>query len=359
MSHYYTVVIIFSIFIMAILVMLAIHNDLLEAKQKKKLFIIAALVSISAASEWLGVWMNGMPLWTRPLHIAVKVIELSSAPLISFLCADFLKRIRHRKLVGGFLIFHTVLEILSGIFGFIFYVDRNNVYHHSSFYWIYIVSYLLGVGIFIWVVLRLSERYHGVSRVVFLSLPVFLLSGVVIQYINNNIRIDWLCISISILLLYVSYSELIQQYDALTNLFNRRCFESKLAQIHTSAIILFFDIDEFKIINDTYGHATGDFYLAAIGETLQKVYAKRGRCYRIGGDEFCVILPADKACENPPTLWEPVEQILNEQRKTDKLVPSVSIGYAFFDPVYNRISDAIHSADMMMYEQKKLRKNEP
>ena len=50
------------------------------------------------------------------------------------------------------------------------------------------------------------------------------------------------------------------------------------------------DANDFKLINDTYGHQCGDWALAKISEAILNVYSKVGFCYRIGGDEFCVIL---------------------------------------------------------------------
>ena len=51
-----------------------------------------------------------------------------------------------------------------------------------------------------------------------------------------------------------------------------------------------FDVDNFKQINDHYGHVQGDVCLAEIAECIKKVYANDGYCYRTGGDEFCVLL---------------------------------------------------------------------
>ena len=51
-----------------------------------------------------------------------------------------------------------------------------------------------------------------------------------------------------------------------------------------------FDVDDFKQINDRYGHIQGDLCLAGIAECIKKSYANFGYCYRIGGDEFCVLL---------------------------------------------------------------------
>lgn len=79
-------------------------------------------------------------------------------------------------------------------------------------------------------------------------------------------------------MVYILYSELTQKIDTLTRLLNRRSYESRLASLRGHAVIYYFDVDEFKSVNDTFGHGVGDAVLAEVGY-----------CYRIGGDEFCVI----------------------------------------------------------------------
>jgi diguanylate cyclase (GGDEF)-like protein len=84
--------------------------------------------------------------------------------------------------------------------------------------------------------------------------------------------------------------------DALTGLSNRRALNSDLARVddHVGpdqpAIVAVFDLDGFKHYNDTFGHHAGDALLARLGVKLRESVAGRGRAYRMGGDEFCVVV---------------------------------------------------------------------
>lgn len=99
-------------------------------------------------------------------------------------------------------------------------------------------------------------------------------------------------------MVYILYSELTQKIDTLTHLLNRRSYESRLASLRGHAVIYYFDVDEFKSVNDTFGHGVGDAVLAEVGSTIYAVFSKVGYCYRIGGDEFCVIAQiSDTAAE--------------------------------------------------------------
>lgn len=86
--------------------------------------------------------------------------------------------------------------------------------------------------------------------------------------------------------------------DELTGVFNRRGIlgmlereTSRMSRLGTELGILLVDVDDFKQINDTYGHSTGDEVLRAIGGVLKQVIRRSDAAGRIGGDEFLVVLP--------------------------------------------------------------------
>lgn len=86
--------------------------------------------------------------------------------------------------------------------------------------------------------------------------------------------------------------------DGLTGLQNRRAFDEALAEMHArmrrtqeAGAVLFVDVDHFKRINDTYGHAAGDDVLRAIARLVTSSLRPSDGIYRIGGEEFCVLLP--------------------------------------------------------------------
>lgn len=90
--------------------------------------------------------------------------------------------------------------------------------------------------------------------------------------------------------------ERLSLYDELTGLPNRRAFEKQLSNIEKEAdvlkdaVLIMLDLNGLKIINDQYGHNAGDDLLIAAARVLEETYGKEGACYRIGGDEFGVIL---------------------------------------------------------------------
>src|SRR5439155_16231553 len=86
------------------------------------------------------------------------------------------------------------------------------------------------------------------------------------------------------------------QTDSLTGLGNRRKLladlraELKLASVESPRVLVIFDLDGFKLYNDTYGHPAGDALLMRLGANLGRAIHGYGNAYRLGGDEFCVLV---------------------------------------------------------------------
>lgn len=217
------------------------------------------------------------------------------------------------------------------------------------------LAYASGVLLFIGQLLSESSHHYGLYRALVIILPVFFFCGLFLQY-GAGVRIMWACSAVDVLMVYILYSELTQKIDTLTHLLNRRSYESRLASLRGHAVIYYFDVDEFKSVNDTFGHGVGDAVLAEVGSTIYDVFSKVGYCYRIGGDEFCVIAQiSDTAAEK--YLSEFLRKLTARRVKNEHL-PHVSVGYACFNPVLGSVEDAIKRADRMMYHYKRKRKSE-
>lgn len=353
MLRYYTAIIFLSIFAM-IVIQLGINESHTLTESRKKLFhkLFNAII-IAAFCEWLGNNLQGMGETARIFHIAAKAVEFSVAPSIGFFIAWIIEK-RNQKIIYAYLLIQAVMEWSSGIFGFIYSVDENSNYMHGEFYWIYTVSYIISIIYCIYTVLTNVKKYQYNGVINFFCMVTFMITGIVVQSYDSSLRVDYVVLGIASIMLYVFTLEMINQTDELTELINRRGFENYSAHLEEKCIILFFDVDGFKKINDNYGHAFGDKVLHTLGKMVKKYYAKYGKCFRYGGDEFCVILT-----EQLDTVGQINQSFMNEvkeRRKNDKVLPSVSIGYSYYDPKNQSIQDAIAEADQMMYERKRRRK---
>ena len=327
-------------------------NALLSRSQKRCFYGLYLLVIVASIAEWAGVFLQNCSLNTRILHIIIKTFELGITPYIGVYAMVLLSERDKAKILLYPLGVHLLLEILSAFFGFIFYVDASNVYHHGSFYFIYMATY--GISIFFCVISVLKNikryRYNGGFFMIFMA--IFLIVGVGVSVIFSSIKVSWLVLDIVGIMIYIFYSDMVTQVDALTGILNRRAYESYIARIQKRVIFIEFDVDRFKSINDTYGHDVGDRCLKAVSQTLQETFSYIGLCFRTGGDEFIVALESYKGSLD--TITSEFVGLLEEKRAKDPVIPRVSMGFGIYNPGKNSIFDAIKEADEMMYSFKEM-----
>ena len=330
----------------------------IRAKRFFRLSILVIIIAIIA--EILSIYFESGPAFYRVPNIIVNMIGFSVSPLIPLLTGCALS---NRQKKGDFLFWipaavNFVVSLLSSKFPIIFSVNLENVYSRGNFFWIYVVAY--GAGMVYLFLETLSEtiRYQNKNRSVLFILFLFLFFGTSVQVAAPQLRISWLCISFATGLYYTYYCELYHQIDALTELLNRHAYESYIRKINSAkdVAILFFDIDNFKSINDEYGHPFGDYCLVAVSKQIKDTFSKIGLCFRIGGDEFCVISRNTDQLVIQHFYQAFLDKVVSI-RKVETRLPLVSIGYAFYDREKGTIDEAISEADGKMYCFKQNRKN--
>jgi diguanylate cyclase (GGDEF)-like protein len=138
--------------------------------------------------------------------------------------------------------------------------------------------------------------------------------------------------------------------DALTGLRNRRALiadlDALLADGTSRVALTLFDLDGFKPYNDTFGHPAGDALLARLADRLKAAVGEAGCAYRMGGDEFCVIVPADG---HEGTVAR-ASAALSEGGDTFQI--GCSLGTAVLPEEAQTVAAALHLADVRMYERK-------
>jgi len=164
----------------------------------------------------------------------------------------------------------------------------------------------------------------------------------------------------------ISYLEELATSDELTNVLNRRGFEAELKRILARArrtaehgALVYIDLDEFKPVNDTYGHAAGDEVLRKVAHTLLEQTRDMDVVGRLGGDEFAVILVnADR--DNALNRAETLNKSLNEASITWE-GQILAIQASFGLQTYQSDDDAhdlLRSADAAMYKIKQIKEAE-
>ncbi len=153
--------------------------------------------------------------------------------------------------------------------------------------------------------------------------------------------------------------------DFLTGLLNRMCCERDLARIIDEAkkrgetgALMYLDLDDFKHVNDGLGHQYGDVLLKSIASAMSSVRGIEENCYRMGGDEFVIIVP--------PRSFKFLDEIVDNMKaifakpwflKDADYYCTMSMGVVTFPDEGENVDDLIKKADIAMYEAKKTGKN--
>lgn len=162
--------------------------------------------------------------------------------------------------------------------------------------------------------------------------------------------------AIFLLFLFTAMRE--SRIDGLTGIHNRRAFNqhvNRLRKIHAAYGIIMIDIDDFKRVNDTYGHPTGDIVLQKLAQILNSVQTKELKCYRYGGEEF-VLVSLNTDMQTMVAVAERVRKEMAAQTWEFDRTVTISLGVAV---ERGDIADSsvVDAADQNLYYSKNHGKN--
>ena len=257
----------------------------------------------------------------------------------------------------------------------VYYIDSQNYYRRGP---LFAIPQILGLVELALIVMLIIENRKNLSRPLFVtSLSFFVLPIVttIVQILHYGLALQAIAITISIQFTFVvdtiemnkkirSQDDAYQkasyeaQHDGLTDLWSksagREQIENYFAHMQEGdqAVLIFVDIDDFKQINDTCGHLTGDHALIETARRLGSMLNEGDIAGRIGGDEFAVIM-VDVNQELSYTISEKIT-VINKQLycPTDGLpAVSLSVGVAFTDRA-NPSESIFKDADKALYRVK-------
>jgi diguanylate cyclase (GGDEF)-like protein/PAS domain S-box-containing protein len=154
--------------------------------------------------------------------------------------------------------------------------------------------------------------------------------------------------------------------DALTGLFNRRKLQEELTRLlaiaerhHTRGALIFFDLDEFKYVNDTFGHRAGDTMLIRIAGEVGSLVRRNETLSRLGGDEFALLMP-DVTAQEAEALAERIVRAVSQipfRFEGQNFRLTTSLGIALYPEHAVNTEELIAHADAAMYQAKESGKN--
>ena len=260
-------------------------------------------------------------------------------------------------------VFFLIINLTKKI---LFTISIDNLYSPSKYLYLY---NLINVVYVLIIITNLISYYfyNKNSKNEIKSLILFTLLPVVsagIQNYNYGIILGQVGFTLSELLIYFNNQKKEANYDELTGVYNRRAFNkwaNKIFYSNKSMFLMLMDADDFKIINDKYGHLEGDKALIQIANILNRAINNNHKNYslaRYGGDEFVIV----GNIRNKDEVAQLINQIEEEEKKYNKETNNkynikISIGYALQNDNHTSVEDLIKEADALMYAEKRKRKN--
>lgn len=150
--------------------------------------------------------------------------------------------------------------------------------------------------------------------------------------------------------------------DALTGIYNRRGFDEQVEQYmrqnpQKHCVVAMLDIDDFKLVNDVYGHAAGDGALKKLAESMKQYFSKDVILGRNGGDEFSIFMPDCTVVDVKPFLKKFTEETRKFYCKGEERAFTISLGFAEYPVLADDRSQLMRCADTALYEVKMRGKN--
>ena len=259
-------------------------------------------------------------------------------------------------LIPVFVVFALAVSSLFGS-GLLFSISQDNVYQRGSLVW---VSYFFlfcyyAYSLYLSRVSRRSGLHIQFFPVLYFIIPCVL--GTVFQGLFYGLSMGWTSVAIAMLLIHVQLQSMNAYMDSLSGLYNRRYLDYILShRKHLGGRCLYgiyIDVNNFKGINDRYGHSCGDDAIRAIGGILSDSIPSRGVAIRCAGDEFMVLLITGEEADAQAVM----ERIRENTRRCNEsgahpFPISLAIGCSRFDTVEGNVEEFLSEMDQQMYAAK-------
>ena len=349
-QYLYTIPILFITILC--MVFLTVTNEQILPAHKKAFFVVFLGAFFITVCEVLSILLDGSAMILKFIHFLSNYFGFLLTPiLITFFAASIGRFYRLKGPVIGSAVYFVVCNVLI-ITKQLFFIDAQNNYHRGDLFFLYIISYFLAVLYLLYETLQYSKKGFLKHRIFAYLLGLSFLLSSSIQVFNPEVYITRITVVFCLCLYYAYNIELTNLFDKLTGVLNQGTYLRKIKELKEQQIVIILDIDDFKYINDNYGHQYGNKCLVLISQAMRAIFENHGQCYRIGGDEFAIIL---RKCHNVDRLITRFEKAVADKFKNTSHQLTVSLGYAKYEN-NDSIETVIQRADYNMYNVKNQKK---
>ncbi len=306
----------------------------------------------------------------RLLNYASNLVYLWLNPLIPCLWASYIdyaifgsvRRLRRRLYYSHPMVVSTLLVAVQPFWPVLFTVSEANQYARGPAIWVNVASTFAMLVLIIAVAVRNRSRLRdGVvpAIILFISGPAI---AVVVQMMVYGALLIWPMMALALVVSYVVLETVTASRDHLTGLSSRLRVEEyvrNLVDSRTGFGLIVIDLDDFKLINDQYGHQSGDEALILFADVLRDVFASQRIVARFGGDEFAVVTASTTEAQLETyrrSMLRRVDALNADANRPYRI--RMSFGATVADPSGgDTLETAFSRADACMYADKAHNKN--
>ena len=382
MSKYYIAANAFCIIIFALfLAHDRLHKDRQEKQIKFDRALVAFMLYFAADSFYAAVAENRIPR-TRLSVVASCFALYVFMAAITYFWLGYVMAVEHtprrnRPLNRFAVLFPFIVSTLAIIVIYIV-APQLLISADNKLQPLYDVSLIIVPCIYIVAVIfhvlkkaKTDKSRYGKHKHFYIGfLPLMVAIGGIVQLAWRSLaHMPVFCFASTLLMLifYIQFMENQISMDPLTRLNNRRQlmqYASTLESAHKKnqkIYVVMIDVNDFKSINDNFGHAEGDNALVIIAESLKKVVGKHENlCFlgRYGGDEFIIIVNVGKEAELKELIEKLREHIIERcKEQNEPYMLSIGVGYDRLGEADDTVQNCIRRADKKLYSDKKQRKS--
>ncbi len=349
-----------------------VNDERYTRKIFNSLIAINAVVLISDALSWGVDGKNNIMFKFAHIFLMCYFIGIILMCALWLVYCDFqlMDKVNRKKRFICYIspaVLFSFLMLMSIKFKWIYYYDDQNIYNRGKYYYVYTI--LIGGYIICSLILILikAKRKSRIYRQDAYRLTLFAVPPIVcvfLQMIFYKMSLIPISTAIGLLIMFVQRQLELITLDSLTNLNNRRAFERFLRHIisnhdiEQSIFLVFIDLDDFKTINDTHGHQTGDKALKIAAGFLQRICVKGDFLARLGGDEFVMVVKR-KSIEEVENMYKMIQDTFEKYSENNEYgyKLSCSMGYVKYDALkHSSIDEFLGDVDSHMYSEKRQKK---
>ena len=360
-----------NIFMVILLSSIAVHAyfKLGIKRQVHRLFLVLLLLTIVILIlEILSVLLNSSEHIDFIIaHKLVDTLGFTLSPLVAIYAALYVyKRTNKYKKININKFFwlsvpfvvNSIISLGSYNFNWIFGITNENMYVRGP---LFLVSPMTTFFYYLINLLFLYDSRKKLNKEELLILSLLTIIPAVLSIFQLYYFIYltiWNSVAIAVVINYIFIIHTQTKLDPLTGLGNRAAYDEYLASLRRKNNIVLsvvnIDLDDFKSINDIFGHHEGDKVLKLFARQLEAVFEGKGVSIRMGGDEFIVLIHENQREIVEKYIKKLIDRINAYNERSDLSYHiKFSYGMTIFNNTYNSIYELIQHSDKLMYEEKK------